>query len=138
DYNEKGQREKIIYGNDVSTKFHYDTETLRLNRLESKRWNGEILQDLFYTFDAIGNITHIEDKAIPISFFANTIIEPISEYTYDALYRLIKATGRENDASLNFGTCDNWNDKPFMHSINPIDSMAIREYTQCYKYDEVG
>lgn len=42
DYNEKGQREKIIYGNDVSTKFYYDKETFRLNRLESKRQNEDL------------------------------------------------------------------------------------------------
>ncbi|WP_158856393.1 SpvB/TcaC N-terminal domain-containing protein [Lunatibacter salilacus] len=137
-YNEKGQRKKIIYGNDVSTKFYYDTETFRLKRLESKKLTGEVLQDLFYNYDAIGNITHIEDKAIPTSFFANSSVKPINEYTYDALYRLIKATGRENNSSLNFGTCDNWNDKPFLHNINPVDSIAISDYTQCYKYDEVG
>jgi len=36
DYNEKGQRNKIIYGNDVNTKFYYDKETFRLKRLERK------------------------------------------------------------------------------------------------------
>ena len=138
DYNEKGQQEKIIYGNDVSTKFYYDKETFRLKRLESKRLNNEVLQNLFYTFDSVGNITTIEDKAIPISFFANLMIEPISEYTYDALYRLAEATGRENNEALNFSDCDNWNDKPFMHSMNPGNAMAVRNYTQRYKYDAIG
>ena len=138
DYNEKGQREKITYGNDVSTRFYYDKETFRLKRLESKRLNNEVLQNLHYTFDAVGNITTIEDKAIPISFFANSVIEPVSEYTYDALYRLVEATGRENSAAPNFGTCDNWNDKPFMHPVNLGDAMAVRNYTQRYRYDEVG
>lgn len=138
DYNEKGQREKITYGNDVTTKFYYDKETFRLKRLESKRLNNEVLQDLYYTFDPVGNITAIEDKAIPISFFANSMIEPISEYTYDALYRLVEATGRENNSALNFGSCDNWNDKPFMHFVNPGDPLAVRNYTQRYQYDEVG
>lgn len=138
DYNEKGQREKISYGNDVSTRFYYDKETFRLKRLESKRLNNEILQDLYYTFDAVGNITTIEDKAIPISFFANAIIEAVSEYTYDALYRLVEATGRENNAALNFGPCDNWNDKPFMHAISSGDALAVRNYTQRYQYDKVG
>jgi len=138
DYNERGQREKIIYGNDVSTKFDYDKETFRLKRLESKRLNGEVLQNLFYSFDAVGNITTIEDKAISISFFANSIIEPISEYTYDALYRLVEATGRENNEALIFGDCDNWNDKPFIHAMNPGNPMAVRNYTQSYQYDEVS
>lgn len=138
DYNEKGQRNKIIYGNDVTTKFYYDKETFRLKRLESKRQNNELLQDLYYTYDPVGNISAIEDKAIPISFFANSVIEPLSEYTYDALYRLVEATGRENNATLTFNDKDNWNDAPFMHQINPGDPMAVRNYTQGYQYDEVG
>lgn len=139
DYNEKGQREKIVYGNGVSTKFYYDTETFRLKRLESKRKNGEPLQDLYYTFDAVGNITQIEDKNIPVNFFDNQKIIGISNYTYDALYQLIKATGRENDAALNFGTCDNWNDKAFIKEMNPSDDpMAMRNYTRSYHYDSVG
>ena len=36
DYNEKGQRNKIIYGNDVITEFYYDKETFRLKRLKPK------------------------------------------------------------------------------------------------------
>lgn len=138
DYNEKGQREKITYGNDVTTKFYYNRETFRLKRLESKRLNNELLQDLYYTSDPVGNITSIEDKAIPISFFANSVIEPVSEYTYDALYRLVEASGRENSAALNFGSCDNWNDKSYMHSVNSGDPLAVRNYVQRYRYDEVG
>ena len=141
DYNEKAQRESIIYGNDVSTKFHYNKETFRLKRIQTLPLGGgagDGLQDLFYTYDAIGNITTIEDKAIPIRFFANAIIEPKSEFTYDALYRLMEATGRENDIALTFGNSDNWNDAPFLQSKNQGDPMAVRNYTQSYSYDRVG
>ncbi len=138
DYNEKGQRNKIIYGNDVITKFYYDKETFRLKRLETKRQNNDPLQDWYYTFDPVGNITHIEDKNIPVVFFGNQKITGISTYTYDALYRLAEATGRENDSVLSFGNSDNWNDAPFMHQMNPGDPMAVRNYTQSYQYDGVG
>ena len=138
DYNEKGQREKIIYGNDVNTKFYYDKETFRLKRLESKRQNGDPLQDWYYTYDPVGNITHIEDKNIPVQFFDNQKIVGISAYTYDALYRLIEATGRENNAALAFGNCDNWNDKAYFQQVKTGDPMAARNYTQRYQYDAVG
>ncbi len=138
DYNEKGQRNKIIYGNDVSTKFYYDKETFRLKRLESKRLNGDPLQDWYYTYDPVGNITHIEDKIAPVEFFRNSAVSSICTYVYDALYRLVEATGRENNTALNFSACDNWNDKPFMHTMNPGDPMAVRNYTQRYQYDAVG
>ncbi|NMH88794.1 SpvB/TcaC N-terminal domain-containing protein [Flavivirga algicola] len=138
DYNEKGQRNKIIYGNNVSTRFYYDRETFRLKRLESKRLNGDPLQDWYYTYDPIGNITHIEDKNVPVNFFNNQKVTGISTYIYDSLYRLIEATGRENDAALSFNSCDNWNDKPFMHALSPGDPMAVRNYTRRYQYDPVG
>ena len=138
DYNEKRQRNKIIYGNDVSTKFYYDQETFRLKRLESNRLNGDLLQDWYYTYDPVGNVTHIEDKVAPVEFFKNNAVSSLCTYTYDALYRLAEATGRENNASLNFGSCDNWNDKPFLHNLNPGDPLSIRNYTQRYQYDAVG
>lgn len=138
DYNEKGQRNKVIYGNDVITRFYYDQETFRLNRLETKRQNNDPLQDCHYTFDPVGNITHLEDKCVPLVFFDNQKVTGLSAYTYDALYRLVEATGRENNASLAFGTCDNWNDKSFMHLMNPGDAMALRNYTQQYQYDAAG
>ena len=138
DYNEKGQRNKIIYGNDVTTRFYYDKETFRLKRLETKRQNNDPLQDWYYTFDPAGNITHIEDKNVPITFFNNQKVTGVSEYIYDALYRLTSATGRENNAALSFNNQDNWNDAPFMQQLNPGDPMAVRNYTETYQYDIVG
>jgi YD repeat-containing protein len=138
DYNEKGQRNKIIYGNDVITKFYYDKETFRLRRLETKRKNNNPLQDWYYTYNPVGNITHIEDKNIAVVFFDNQKITGVSTYTYDALYRLVEAIGRENQASLPFNGKDNWNDAVFMHSLNPGDPMVMRNYMQQYQYDAVG
>lgn len=138
DYNEKGQRNKIIYGNDVITHFHYDQQTFRLQRLESKRLNNDPLQDWYYTFDPTGNITHIEDKNIPLTFFGNQKTTGVAKYTYDALYRLIEATGKENNAALPFTNKDNWNDSPMMQELNPGDPIAVRNYTQNYAYDQVG
>lgn len=138
DYNEKRQRKLIEYGNDVITKFYYDKETFRLKHLETKRQNNDLLQDWYYTYDPVGNITHIEDKNIPSVFFNNQKITGVSTYTYDALYRLVEATGSENNAPLSFDSKDNWNDAAFMHHLNPGDPMAVRNYTQQYQYDGVG
>ena len=86
----------------------------------------------------MGNITHIEDKNIPVVFFNNQKVEGISQYTYDALYRLVAASGRENDKPLAFDAKDNWNDAAYMQQLNPGDPMAMRNYTQNYQYDAVG
>ena len=137
DYNVKGQRERIHYGNGVVSRFYYEKETFRLNRIESRQQNN-VLQDLYYTHDPVGNITSIEDQAIPISFFANAQIEPLSEYVYDALYRLTEASGRENTAPLAFDGGDNWNDAAFIQQNVQGDPLAVRNYLQRYQYDEVG
>ena len=138
DYNEKMQRQQIVHGNDITTNYFYDNETFRLIRLESKRSNNDPLQDLHYTIDPAGNITHIEDKDVPDVFFDNQKFTGVSTYTYDPLYRLIEATGREHAATVGFGNEDNWNDLPFLKQYSQGDAMAWRNYTQQYRYDGVG
>lgn len=139
DYDAKGQRTRILYGNNVSTKYSYDPNTFRLTQLRSTKTSGEVLQELYYTYDPTGNITQIQDKAIPAVFFNNQKIEGINEYTYDAIYRLIEASGREqNTNSPNFDKADNWNDAHAMFSHTSGDPMGMRIYTQHYQYDPVG
>jgi RHS repeat-associated protein len=137
-YNEKGQRNFIKYGNGVKTTYKYDEKTFRLKQLESKKQDGDRLQDLYYTYDPVGNITHIEDKNIPLEFFNNNKITGISEYAYDALYRLIEASGRENNIELTFDKKDNWNDAAYMQQLNAGNAMNIHNYTQKFQYDAVG
>ncbi len=137
-YDSKGQRKSITYGNDIKTTYQYDKATFRLLHLQSRKQSGELLQDLHYTFDPIGNISEIEDKAIPDVFFSNEIIKPVSKYTYDALYRLIEAEGREHSAQVNFGQEDNFNDLSFLKKYQANNSLALRNYTQRYQYDSVG
>lgn len=137
DYNEKGQRTFIEYGNGVKTTCVYDKETFRLTNLTTNK-NTKILQGLSYIYDPVGNILRIEDNANDTTFFKNMKIEPVSEYTYDAIYRLSKATGRENGAALNFAPHDNWNDAAKMIPHQPGDAMAAIPYTETYTYDAVG
>ncbi|NOU20146.1 MAG: insecticidal toxin complex protein [Bacteroidales bacterium] len=138
DYNEKWQRNFIQYGNGVWTTYEYDKTTFQLTNLVSNK-NDKNLQDLFYTYDPAGNILRIEDKANDTTFFKNMQVEPVSEFIYDAIYRLKEATGRENGTALNFATNDNWNDSPKMiPQHQPGDPMAVERYTEIYTYDEVG
>ena len=120
-YNAKGQREFIEYGNRVRAAYKYDPLTFRLVHLFTTRGtefpddcsNPDPcvdpphdcpsprhfpcgVQNLHYTYDPVGNITHIRDDAQQTIYFRNRRVEPSSEYTYDAIYRLIKATGREH------------------------------------------
>jgi RHS repeat-associated protein len=112
DYDAKGQRQRIYYKNGASTFYSYDPLTFRLTQLLTKRkaadfpgddpqppvagWPGRQVQNLHYTYDPSGNITHIQDDAQQIIYFRNKRVEPSNDYVYDALYRLIQATGREH------------------------------------------
>jgi RHS repeat-associated protein len=137
-YNEKGQRNFIKYGNGVRTTFEYDKNTFRLTNLVSNK-NNNTLQDLFYIYDPVGNILRIEDKANDTTYFNNMQVEPVSEYVYDALYRLKEAKGRENGSALNFVPNDNWNDSAkLIPQHQPGDPMFVESYTERYTYDEVG
>lgn len=137
-YNARGQREEIVYGNGVVSTFRFDRKTFRLGRLQSRRRNGDPLQDWHYTYDPVGNITRIEDRNAAAVFFDNQKITSVATYTYDALYRLIEATGRENDTARDQGGDDAWSDAPYLRTLDPGDPLAMRSYTQRYDYDPVG
>ncbi|TFG40391.1 MAG: RHS repeat-associated core domain-containing protein, partial [Candidatus Aminicenantes bacterium] len=135
-YNVKGQREFIEYGNGVSTTYKYDPLTFRLIHLQTMR-GTEHLQDLFYTYDPAGNITAIRDDAQQTIYFNGQVVRPDADYTYDAAYRLIKAHGREHigNASQPEST---WNDKFRVGLAHPNDGQKMRNYFEFYTYDEVG
>lgn len=154
DYNAKGQRELIAYGNGARTTYEYDPFTFRLIRLKTTRPGGlnglasqlftdpTIVQDLCYTYDPAGNITRIEDAALKTIFFNNEQVEPICAYTYDAIYRLIEAKGREHigQTAFDFDPVDgNRRDFPFVGLRTQLnDAQAMSNYTESYQYDGVG
>ncbi|MBL7792405.1 MAG: VCBS repeat-containing protein [Saprospiraceae bacterium] len=147
-YNAKGQRILIAYGNQVMTRYAYDPLTFRLLRLRTEKYtapvvqiyrpDGSPFQDFFYQYDLVGNIISIRDVTkncgIPNTRLGDD--ELLREFTYDAIYRLRTATGRECDkappptgnskidAWLQMGYCD--------------DPTRTRAYTQEYQYDEMG
>jgi len=145
DYDAKGQRIRIDYNeanHPVITEYTYDLETFRLSRLLSTRpkhpeADKRTLQDLSYTYDAVGNITEIRDKAQPTVFFNNSLIEPSNTYVYDALYRLVLAEGREhavqNNVQRDAKAFETIAGIPF-----PNSPEALQRYTEAYKYDSVG
>ena len=58
EYNSKGQRRLIQYGNGVKTDYSYDPETFRINELRTSREpDAAVLQDITYSYDPAGNIT---------------------------------------------------------------------------------
>jgi len=141
DYDAKGQRMVIDYGNGVSTTYAYDEKTFRLTHLQTLR-GIEALQDLFYTYDPASNITAIRDDAQQTIFFANQMIEPHTGYTYDAIYRLIEAAGREHlgqtNGQRNSPTAPDGFNAFHTNLPHPGDGQAMGTYSETFIYDAVG
>jgi RHS repeat-associated protein len=136
DYDAKGQRTQIEYGNGAKTEYTYDEQTFRLTHLKTAR-GGAILQDLFYTYDPVGNITRILEDAQQTIFFKGEIVLPQCDYIYDAIYRLIEASGREHIGQIGQPETT-WDDKFRVNLPHPNDGQAMRNYTEQYLYDAVG
>ena len=95
-YDAKGQRVAVRYGNGTRTDFGYDTLTFRVMSRKTTRGSDQaVLQDLAYAYDPAGNITRVADAAQQTLYFNNQVVTPSRDFTYDALYRLISAAGRE-------------------------------------------
>jgi RHS repeat-associated protein len=138
DYNPKGQRERIVYSNGILTEYAYDPKTFRLARITTTRKSdGATLQDLRYTYDPVGNIVQIEDRAHPTVYHNGEAIEPVCRYQVDALYRLTRAEGREH-AGQNADLHQDHAGFPLVQAPHPNDAQALRCYREELFYDQVG
>ena len=134
-YNAKGQKLVLVLGNGTQTTYTYDAENFRITSIKTERPQPpKGVQDLAYTYDPVGNITHINDAAQAVIWHNNTQIEPRHDYVYDALYRLIEATGRENATAVSPPA---GYDVPWPTGSFPSGD-GVRNYTQRYAYDSVG
>ena len=154
EYNEHGQRIGVNCGNGTVTTQRFDPETRRLVGVTTTRPHPDpdarIVQDLHYTYDPHGNITRLRDNADihNIVFFRNQRVEPTADYTYDAIYRLTRATGREHlgqtGTALRPPQQPTHDDSPRTHAssgvrlLNPGDGNAMANYSETYVYDAAG
>jgi RHS repeat-associated protein len=136
-YTAKGQRERISYGNGAVTSYGYDPRSQRLVSLRTVR-RGEVLQDLAYSYDAVGNVVRIADAAQQTVFFRNTVVEPSADYTYDPTYQLVAATGREHLGQAGGPVPPDPYDTGAVGLDQPGDGLAMGRYTETYRYDAVG
>ncbi len=147
EYDAKGQRQKIQYGNGTTTTYAYDPDTFRVTRIRTTRHSDSaVLQDLQYWYDPVGNITEQKDRSWDYStkeqrpyFGDEEVKRPHNKYTYDALYRLTEARGREhqgNNTAPDHGDSSRRGFWPI--PVGPSDTAKMRRYTQYYEYDAVG
>ena len=149
DYNARGQRIGITLGNQTAIQYAYDEQTFRLTNLITNRpntfaANQQTVQNLAYYYDPVGNITRLGDTADTqnVIYFKNQRVDPTGDYTYDPLYRLIRATGREHlgqNAGALLAPQQVTNDDSFRIGLpQPGDGTAMGNYAENYAYDLAG
>jgi RHS repeat-associated protein len=138
------------------TRYAYDPRTFRLLRLRSEHYTlasgltyrptGDALQDYGYGYDLAGNILTIRDRTPGSGIRGNPqalgTTDPQlrqllgsgdaldRQFTYDPLYQLLTATGREYQAAP---PGDPWADTP-----RGTDLTQAQSYTETYDYDPAG
>src|SRR5690606_2884850 len=133
----KGQRLLIAFGNDVMTRYLYDSKTFNLKRQRSEKYvkndwtyagDGGVKQDTAYIYDLIGNITDTSEKNVTECGIGGTNSLD-REFNYDPLYRLLSANGRENSPTIT----PIWDDR-----YRSTDNTTTTGYTQHFNYDKIG
>jgi RHS repeat-associated protein len=141
EYDARGNRTRVAYGNGCVSFHEYDPQTWRLTRTTTLR-SSRRLQDLRYTYDPVGNPTRAADHAQQCIFFRNRVVAPSSSYCYDALYRLIESSGREHVGQALVGAPRPVpraaSDDPRAGLPQPGDGAAMARYRERYVYDDVG
>jgi RHS repeat-associated protein len=148
-YNARGQRIAGALGDGVATTYVYDPLTFRLTRLTTTRpasfsADAQVVQDLNYFYDPVGNVTSLRDDADTqdVIFFKNQRVEPSAAYVYDPLYRLISASGREHlgqNGGVPNAPQQLANDDSAQTALpQPGDGQAMGVYAETYAYDALG
>ncbi len=126
-YNANNQIISQLAGNGVLSQWTYDPADGRLHTRTSQKTAQPRLQDLQYFYDRAGNIIRIEDHAFEPLWFANQRVDGHREFSYDSLYRLVRATGHDDALPP---------DIPGLPQ--PPDEKNRLNYTQTYSYDDGG
>lgn len=148
DYDAHGRRVRVDWKNGARTTWHYDDESLRLTRVYTRRAGDPAdpapgtfagVQHLRYSYDAVGNVLAVDDDAQQAVFFDNARVDPSARYRYDALYRLIEATGREHLGQIGgVPRPSAYNDAPRVGLPHRNDAQALGRYTERYDWDDAG
>jgi hypothetical protein len=139
-YAPDGKREMVIYGNGAQkiSKFNAASGQLEQTQVKRNAPNGRTLRDMAYTYDCCGRTSNTYDAAVQDIYFRNSVIEPMQDFTYDAIGQIVEAHGREQiDVSNGRSTM-----RPYSPSTPsarlPGNGSQMCEYAERYIYDSVG
>ncbi len=134
-----GRMTLLALGNGVLSRWANNSRSQRVERVRSERYTwtqtgkevtytpaGPAFQDYRYGYDAIGNVTAVTDRT-PGSGVATDPDRLHRTFSYDPLYRLLTATGRESPPPAATGP---WSDPSRSGTV--ADAAA---YTEKYEMD---
>ena len=138
-YDAHGRRSFAFLGNGVLIRYRYDPGNLRLRRLRAEHatvaaagtWacDGPVLQDGSYRYDLAGNLLTFGDRTPGCGIPPADPGALDRQFGYDALGRLVTATGREADVAP---------PQPWIDSPRGTDVTKVRAYAEGYRYDATG
>ena len=144
EYDAKGQRQFAHYGNDVLIRYLYDPDTFRLTDLLTVHV-GEDPAHARAAAPALhlrpGRQRHRRSATTPSRRTSSTTrsCKPECRYEYDAIYQLIRATGRELAGLTNDTIRDRTpTSTPSAAAASSTTPTRCATYTEEYDYDLLG
>lgn len=126
-----GQVMEEVAGNGVTTTYTYEPETQWLSTITAQRADSTVLQLLGYGYDNTGNVISVSDGTVASRYYRNQATNGIREFSYDAQYQLLSATGRENATNIVMPYAS-------LPAMAQMDSSQYVNYTRTYDYDDSG
>lgn len=123
EYDALDRKVSITYGNRAMKQYTYNPLDRRATCV--RNWTvckNDIRQDLRYTYDPRGNITHIEDKVQP-DIIQGVRVSASKDFVYDPVNRLIESSGRKDLGR---------------EGASRASGNALGRYKEKYSYDSTG
>lgn len=117
-------------GNGVTTTYDYDAQNQWLATITATRADSTTLQALTYGYDFTGNVTSLADGTVATGYWRNRVTDGVRHFSYDALYQLLKAEGRENAGNIGMQYSG-------LPGVVPDGSQYV-SYSRHYVYDDSG
>lgn len=139
-YDAHGQRLSTRYGTGVVATYAYDDRTHRTRHIQIMRESDHsVLQDLSFTYDPMDNLVETDDAAQQTVYFAANVTTGLRQYTYDAVYQLTRATGREQPGQVGFVPGPGgYPEAAIGHIPGRNDLQALIAFAETYDYDAAG
>jgi RHS repeat-associated protein len=136
-YQPQGAPELVHYGDGAVLQYRYSPANQRLTGITGEARNADPVLRLGYTYDPVGNVTHIENTSVlpeerlpgerlPGEPGPVPMPDGSGDFRYDSLYRLRSGTGRQRAGLM-------------PDSLPaPAPAPSIERYEERYWYDHSG